>query len=73
MTENYINKLELLKKHINEYKEKKNNLNYTVYDAFNFNNLINVKEEIPIHEGSKNIYIKYNLLKTKKIFENNLN
>ena len=71
-TDNFINNLNLFKKHINEYKNENQFLNYTVYDAFNFNQLLNVDKDIPIHESSKPIYIKNNLLKTKTIFETNI-
>ena len=71
-TANFINNLNIFKKHINEYKNQNQFLNYTVYDAFNFNHLLNVNKDIPIHESSKSIYIKHNLLKTKTIFETNI-
>ena len=72
LTEKYIKNLSFLKHHINTFKNKKQFINYTVQDAFNFNNLINVKEDIPIHNGSKDIYKKYKLLQTKTIYETNI-
>ena len=72
LTDNYIKNLSFLKHHINQFENKKQFINYTVPDAFNFNNLINVKEDILIHNGSKDIYKKYKLLKTKTIYETNI-
>ena len=72
LTDKYIKNLSFLKHHINKFKNKKQYINYTVSDAFNFNNLINIKEDIPIHNGSKDIYKKYKLLETKTIYETNI-
>ena len=72
LTDNYIKNLSFLKHHINQFENKKKYINYTVPDAFNFNNLINVKGDIPIHNGSKDIYKKYKLLQTKTIYETNI-
>ena len=73
VTRNFINKLKVLKYEINKYSNEKDNyFTYDVYDAFIFDNLLNVNNLISIHNGAKNIYKKTKLLKEDIIMETNL-